>query len=148
MGKEDDSGAQPGRRDFLGWAIAGTAGTLAVAAAYPAVAFISPSNVARREPVGAGKLDDFPVGTARVVLFGERPALVIRTPDGGLKCFVAVCTHLQCIVRYSEERGQIECPCHQGLFNLQGQNIAGPPPRPLEELRVTAADGNILVGEV
>jgi cytochrome b6-f complex iron-sulfur subunit len=147
MARADDPGAQPRRRDFLGWAIAGTAGALGVAAAYPALAFINPKNVARPEPVGAGKLDDFPVGTARTVLFGERPALVIRTDDGGLVSFVAVCTHLQCIVRYSEELRQIECPCHQGLFNLQGQNIGGPPPRPLEPLRVTVVDGNILVGE-
>jgi cytochrome b6-f complex iron-sulfur subunit len=147
MKSDDDTGPSPPRRQFLGIAIVGTAGAFAVAAAYPAIAFVNPKNLEDEGPSSAGRIDDFAPGSARTVLFGERPALIVRTPDGELRAFVALCTHMQCIVRYAEERGQIVCPCHQGVFDLSGHNVSGPPPRPLEVLRASIVDGNILLSE-
>ncbi|MER3425504.1 MAG: menaquinol-cytochrome C reductase, partial [Nitrospiraceae bacterium] len=31
---------------------------------------------------------------------------------------------------------QFICPCHQGVFDKTGRNIAGPPPRPLDRFEV------------
>jgi cytochrome b6-f complex iron-sulfur subunit len=147
MTSDNGSDPAPPRRHFLGIAIAGAASAFAVAATYPAIAFINPKNLEDSEPSSAGKVDDFPMGSARTVLFGDRPALIVRTQDGELRAFVALCTHMQCVVRYVEERGNIVCPCHQGVFDLQGRNVAGPPPRPLQALRVSVVDGNILLSD-
>ena len=41
------------------------------------------------------------------------------------------CTHLGCPVRWIEEKREILCPCHGGIYDLNGYVIGGPPPRGL-----------------
>ncbi|MFZ1934861.1 MAG: ubiquinol-cytochrome c reductase iron-sulfur subunit [Thermoguttaceae bacterium] len=69
--------------------------------------------------------------------FGGKPCLVIRTPDGKVRAFCAVCTHLECTVEFRAAKADIFCNCHDGVYNLNGRNVSGPPPRPLEEYKVT-----------
>ncbi len=69
--------------------------------------------------------------------FGGKPCLVIRTPTGEIKAFNAVCTHVDCTVEYRDDKGDIFCNCHNGVYDLNGTNISGPPPRPLEVYKVT-----------
>ena len=64
--------------------------------------------------------------------FGGKPCLVIRTPDGQVRAFNAVCTHLECTVEYRAAEADIFCNCHNGVYDLNGRNVSGPPPRPLE----------------
>lgn len=42
-----------------------------------------------------------------------------------------VCTHLGCIPKYESAREEFVCGCHGGVFNSSGQNLSGPPPRPM-----------------
>jgi Rieske Fe-S protein len=81
--------------------------------------------------------------------FGGEPCLVIITPDNEVRAFNAVCTHLQCTVEYRPDHHDIFCPCHSGTYDLHGRNVAGPPPRPLEQykvsLRGTAGQEEIVV---
>ena len=69
--------------------------------------------------------------------FGGKPCLVIRTPDGEIKAFNAVCTHLECTVEFREAKADIFCNCHNGVYDLNGRNVSGPPPRPLAGYKVT-----------
>jgi Rieske Fe-S protein len=58
----------------------------------------------------------------------------------------AVCTHLGCITRYLSDEKAIACPCHGSRFDLEGNVVHGPAPRPLPWLEVTAdATGNLVV---
>jgi Rieske Fe-S protein len=41
------------------------------------------------------------------------------------------CTHLGCPVRWIEEKGEILCPCHGGIYDINGDYLGGPPPRGL-----------------
>ncbi len=143
MASGDDSEKVP-RRDVLNVAVGGTAAAFGLAVGYPVVRFVDPPARPRVGSAAVGKLEEFPIGGARVVTVNERPVIVLRSRDG-LRAFSALCTHLQCVVAYSAERKQIECPCHRGVYALDGQNLAGPPPRPLEELAVTANDGAVVV---
>lgn len=144
---ESDRSDLPARRTFLNVAIAGTAGALGLAAGYPVTRFLAPTAAASPKRVEVAKLDEFPIGTSKSLAYGDRAALVIRLADGSFRAFVAICTHLQCVVRYSPERNRIECPCHDGIFSVDGENIAGPPPRPLQALRVTVLGGVVMLGE-
>jgi len=132
------------RRDFLAVAVGGSATAFAVATAYPVVRYLEPPPELPTGPTPVGKLEEFPVGAVRTVLVADRPVFVIRSADE-VRAFSAICTHLQCVVKYSSEHKQFECPCHGGVYAIDGTNIAGPPPRPLDELTVTIAEGTVLV---
>jgi cytochrome b6-f complex iron-sulfur subunit len=147
MSNDDDSEPQPPRRDFLGVAIAGATAALGAAAGYPVVKFLDFRERRAAEFAQVGRLDDFPSGTSKTVLLGDRPALVIRLANGELRAFSALCSHLQCVVAYSSERDRIECPCHRGVYNTDGKVVSGPPPRPLQALRVETQEGVVVVSE-
>ena len=83
-------------------------------------------------------------GTGIVGRLSGRPTLVIRK-NGQLLAFVAVCPHLGCVVRWNDRRGSIECPCHGGRFDLEGQVIAGPPPQDLSPVPVQVLNDRILL---
>jgi Rieske Fe-S protein len=54
-----------------------------------------------------------------------------------VRAFNALCTHIDCTVKYRADKGDIFCACHEGVYDLNGRNISGPPPRPLEVYKVT-----------
>lgn len=136
------------RRDFLKLAKRFlTATGLAVLIA-PIVAYFYPPKLEEMpsEPVSAGSLDDLPANQSTTIRFGRYPALVINTPQG-LRAYSAVCTHFACIVKWDPDLGQIACPCHEGYFDpLDGHVISGPPPTPLEALKVEVVDDQVYVG--
>ena len=72
--------------------------------------------------------------------FGGKPCLLILV-DGEPRAFNALCTHAQCTVEYRPAERDIFCNCHNGIYNLNGRNIAGPPPRPLEEYKAVKGNG-------
>jgi cytochrome b6-f complex iron-sulfur subunit len=74
-----------------------------------------------------------PPGTALMFKFGSQPAMLIHHRDNTWIALGAVCTHLGCTVQYVPARDVIHCNCHGGEYDPHtGQNIAGPPPRPLK----------------
>ena len=72
--------------------------------------------------------------------FGGKPCLLILV-DGEPRAINAICTHLQCTVDYRPASGDIFCNCHNGLYDINGRNIAGPPPRPLEVYQAVKGSG-------
>jgi Rieske Fe-S protein len=143
MDSNDDSKRVP-RRDLLSVAVGGSGAAFALAVGYPVARFVEAPTQRSGAPV-VGKLEDFPIGGAKIVTLDSRPVLVLRSEDGQIRAFSALCTHLQCVVAYSPERKQIECPCHRGVYSRDGQNISGPPPRPLDEIAVTVSEGSVIL---
>ena len=41
------------------------------------------------------------------------------------------CTHLGCPVRWFPDKGEMLCPCHGGIYDINGGYMGGPPPRNL-----------------
>lgn len=78
----------------------------------------------------------------------ERSVYVTDEGGGRFLVFSRVCTHLGCLVRWDEKKRHYHCPCHGGIFDEVGNVIAGPPPRPLERLRVKVENGVLYVREV
>jgi Rieske Fe-S protein len=48
-------------------------------------------------------------------------------------------------VQYRKDRSDIWCACHNGVYNLDGGNVSGPPPRPLMPLEVNVRGDKIVV---
>jgi cytochrome b6-f complex iron-sulfur subunit len=126
------------RRTVLDALLASGLASTAVAAFYPLVRFLVPP--AGGEPatasVVAARLADMKRNSGIVFPFGNRPAILVRTSEGDLKAFSAVCTHLDCTVQYKGDTSQIWCACHNGFYDLGGNVVSGPPPRPLESFAV------------
>jgi Rieske Fe-S protein len=92
-----------------------------------------------------GSVEDFERDSGTIFKFGRKPGIMIRTADGELHAFLATCTHLDCTVQYRRDLGQIWCACHNGKYDLNGLNVSGPPPRPLEAFRVTLKGKDVYV---
>ena len=135
------------RRSFLNYLLGTSAFATLVAIFYPIIRFMVPPHIveAMQNSVVAAKLSEVPPNSGKIFKFGSKPGLLIRTASGELKAFSAVCTHLDCIVQYRPDTKQIWCACHNGQYNLNGENIGGPPPRPLEEYPVNKRGDDIVV---
>lgn len=70
--------------------------------------------------------------------------MLLGRRDGEVTAFDARCTHMGCPVGYDAATGGFACPCHGGKFDATGKVTAGPPPRPLVQLRAQR-DGDDLV---
>jgi cytochrome b6-f complex iron-sulfur subunit len=90
------------------------------------------------------KAKEIPVGKARKVMVGGSPLFVIRLPDG-FKVFSGICTHLGCLVKWEENKHRFYCPCHKGVFAANGEVVSGPPPRPLDEYKVTIENNLVFI---
>jgi Rieske Fe-S protein len=126
------------RRTFLDSLLAVGFVSTALAMAYPVAQYLvpPPSGEPETVSVAAVKAADLSPNSGRVFKFGSIPGLVLRTPDGEVRAFNAVCTHLGCTVQYKPDTSQIWCACHNGIYDLAGNVVSGPPPRPLERLVV------------
>jgi Rieske Fe-S protein len=73
------------------------------------------------------------------------PVLVSRPTDTSAACFSAICTHEGCTVAPAGQ--QLRCPCHGSVYDATtGAVIRGPAPRPLPQVAVHVADGDVVTG--
>ena len=140
MSSPDSPGEKRGleRRTFLDTLLGLGFVSTAISFLYPVWRYVIPPAVAEpaTDSVVAGKASEFKNNTGAVLKFGTKPAILVRTSDGEFKAFTAVCTHLECTVQYKADTSQIWCACHNGLYDLSGNVVSGPPPRPLESFTV------------
>jgi cytochrome b6-f complex iron-sulfur subunit len=126
------------RRAFLDSLLAVGFVSTAVAIAYPVAMYLVPP--ASGEPdtatAVAGKAVELKPNSGKVFKFGSRPGIVVRTADGEVRAFSAVCTHLDCTVQFKVDTSQLWCACHNGTYDLGGNVVSGPPPRGLEKFVV------------
>ena len=136
--KEDGVG-RPTRRRLLGWLSRGFLSLWAVGLAWMVAAFLKPPR--SRDSLGervikVGSDSELLPGQARLVRHGSEPIFVVRAAGGELIGLSAVCTHLHCVLDWDQDQGHLACPCHDGAFDLNGNVLTGPPPRPLERYAV------------
>ena len=114
---------------------------------YPVLRYLVPPPVADLggDEIVACRVGDLKPNTSKIFRFGTRPGLLLLTADGQYRALSAVCTHLGCTVQYRGDTHQIWCACHNGLYDLSGRNISGPPPRPLEEFEPHVRGTEVIV---
>ena len=137
------------RRSFVNYLLGTSLGATALSILYPILEFLIPPAIseAQQNNVVAATARELKPNTARIFKFGTRPGIVIRTAEGELRAFSAVCTHLNCTVQYRDDLRHMWCACHGGQFDLNGINVAGPPPRPLEQYAVNISGDDIVVSK-
>ncbi len=149
MNDQFGSPAQESKRNVLKVILTGGLVALAGSILYPILAYLKPPKQGGVEVtnVKAGKLTELEKDSGKIVKFGTKPVILVRTAADELKAFSATCTHLECTVQYKKDLGLIWCACHNGKYDLNGRNISGPPPRPLDEYRVIVQGGEILISK-
>ena len=137
------------KRDFLQWVLAGGVTAFLGAVLYPIFAYLIPPKQAEVEvsSVKAGKLSEIEKESGKIIKFGTKPVILIRTANDEVRAFSATCTHLDCTVQFRKDFGMIWCACHNGKYDLNGRNVSGPPPRPLDEFRVLIQGDEIQISK-
>ncbi|HEU4369061.1 MAG TPA: Rieske (2Fe-2S) protein [Methylomirabilota bacterium] len=140
----------PTRRGFVNWWLGTSAGAFLLSVLYPVTRYLVPPPVAESTSASVTlpfKADEVKPNSGQTFKFGNRPGILVRSASGELKAFSAVCTHLNCTVQYRPDLAHIWCACHNGHFDLNGQNIEGPPPRPLDAFVVNVRGAQIVVSK-
>ena len=143
---EADS-AQSRRRRFLEMLLGGGIFASVVSVVYPVWRYLIPPPVTDLggDEVVASRIGELKPKGSKIFRFGNRPALLLMTAEGEYVALSAVCTHLSCTVQYRNDLQQIWCACHNGLYDLAGRTVSGPPPRPLESFQVHVRGDEIVV---
>ncbi|HLK33526.1 MAG TPA: Rieske (2Fe-2S) protein, partial [Terriglobales bacterium] len=137
----------PSRRRFLGALLGGGLFASAASFFYPVLRYLVPPRVTDMggDTVVAGRVGDLRPNTGKIFRFGSRPGLLLLGSDGQYRALSATCTHLSCTVQYRSDLRQVWCACHNGMYDLAGRNVSGPPPRPLEQYDVHVRGDEIIV---
>lgn len=148
------------RRSFCIRTIQGVHASIGATLAYILGSAVLAPSMTRREPLwlNAASLQALPEGEPQAITLrvarqdgatesvDRRVVFLVRSGDR-VRALDSTCTHLGCRTRVNAETRLIECPCHGGVYDLQGQVIAGPPPRALDELP-TRLDGAYVLVQV
>lgn len=114
---------------------------------YPVARFLlpPPTSDSGSDEVVAGQVSELKNNAGKIFRFGSKPGLLIRTADGSYRALSATCTHLDCTVQYRGDLQRVWCACHNGMYDLNGRNVSGPPPRPLPQYEVHVRGDEIVV---
>jgi cytochrome b6-f complex iron-sulfur subunit len=133
--KENKSEAEPNRRSFLNslWIILGGIALAEFVAV--AFAFLRPrkSNALKEKAAtifAAGAVEEYTPNSVTAFVRGK--FYLARLADGGFLALSRTCTHLGCAVPWVEKEMKFACPCHGSAFDITGNVINAPAPRPLD----------------
>ena len=149
---------QPSRRKLLGWLVAGINVVVGGTVLGPVLGFIASPIQSR------GKKQWFPILKERDLAVGDTREVpfILSVRDGysivkrkytvflhryedRVVAFDPACTHLGCRIAWVGGKGRYLCPCHGGVFDVDGNVISGPPPKPLEQHAAKIEGGRIWV---
>jgi Rieske Fe-S protein len=139
--------AEPMRRRFVQLLLGGGLMASTASFLYPVLRYLvpPPATDLGADTVVAARVGDLKPNSAKIFKFGNKPGLLLLTAEGEYRAMSAICTHLNCTVQYRNDVHQVWCACHNGFYDLNGRNVAGPPPRPLEVYEVHVRGDEIIV---
>ncbi len=71
------------------------------------------------------------------------PIVVRRHADVGIVALLSICTHRGCEVRPMPH--SLQCPCHGSEYDVEGNVIEGPAPKPLTRFPVQETADSIII---
>jgi menaquinol-cytochrome c reductase iron-sulfur subunit len=145
------------RRTFMRLITSAIGVLISAGMAIPAIAYIIGPSLSKTKEnwIRLGSIDKVEPGTPTLfkakikrqsgwITSDEEISAYVFTEDG--RTYVAmsnICTHLGCRVRWVADQEQFFCPCHVGIFDKEGNVVAGPPPRPLDRYQVQVIEDDI-----
>jgi cytochrome b6-f complex iron-sulfur subunit len=132
------------RRSFLGMLATALGLTAFGSIAYPLLRYLAPPS--KHAGAGKGSFKKSDIGNAKEIVVNGTPAIIINRPGKGYIALSRVCTHLGCLVEYDRDNKRLVCPCHAGIYDLEGRVLSGPPPKPLTAFPLKVEGEDITVG--
>jgi len=133
--KENSPAVDSSRRSFLNklWIVLGGLALFEVAGL--GLAFFQPRKTGPKEGdsaglVEAGAVDKFTLNSVTAFVRGK--FYLARLEDGGFLALSRKCTHLGCTVPWSSKDMKFVCPCHASVYDIRGEVVSAPAPRPLD----------------
>lgn len=148
------------RRDFMKTAIWGMGGLIGIGYGITAVAYVIGPALKKQGTetwVRLGSTSKVELGMPTLFTFTietqtgwitntQEMSVYILSTDG--RTYIAmsnVCTHLGCRVRWIADQEEFFCPCHNGVFDISGNVLSGPPPRPLDRYDVKVENAQLYI---
>ncbi len=97
--------------------------------------------------VRVARESDFPVGASRVVSWGNRIVLVVRSSEQRFVGLQGTSPKDGCVLRWDLESLRVVSPCNYVVFDLQGNVVAGLTTTPLQRYSVFLRNGVVYVGD-
>ena len=154
------SSNQLNRRDFVKIVTAFLGSIMAAMVGIPAVFYLISPAFRKQEAqswVSVGPLENYPVGIptpfsfTRTTVNGWEKTVnsygvfILRKDEDQVRVFSNICTHLACHVSWHADLQHYVSPCHDGHFDIEGNVVKGPPPRPLDEFTTKVEDRNLSI---
>jgi cytochrome b6-f complex iron-sulfur subunit len=142
--KDEERQGLMSRRYFLELVGIGSIAVTAAGSALLTVEYLSPNVLLEPSPTfKAGPVDGYTPNSVTKVK--EEKVYIVRAKEGYFYALSDICTHLGCITNWLPDEGLITCPCHGSKFDVEGNVIHGPAPRPLDRYLITLNDQGQLV---
>lgn len=78
------------------------------------------------------------------LLISQADTMAINVDGTTIRAFTSICTHQQCTINRFDD-GVFTCPCHGSQYNMSGEVVQGPAPRPLEEFSVSRSGSIVAI---
>lgn len=146
------------RRTILKWGVNGIGLAIAAMVGIPAlIAGFAPSWMYRKRRNvwrSVGAVEAFSVGDMHKIVVSmpaeewgealrEKAVYVWRPSAEETVVYSRSCTDLGCPLTFDPGSECFFCPCHGGIFNKNGERIAGPPSRPMYRFAFRITNGEI-----
>jgi menaquinol-cytochrome c reductase iron-sulfur subunit len=150
------SSSQLSRRKFVKGVTVITGALIGVALVLPGLDYLISPGLKVKETekwIPVGPLNNYEIGIPKLFNFNlsevngwEKTVLsfgafVIRKDETNVLVLSNICTHLACRVSWHPDIKNYVSPCHNGHFDIYGNVISGPPPRPLDEFQIKVENG-------
>lgn len=152
------------RKEFTTVVMTFLGSIMGVVMGFPLISYIiSPATKSQKTDdwISLGALDKYEIGNPTLFSFTRTKVngweqttnsygmYVLRESETKVKVFSNVCTHLSCRVTWFDDSQTFICPCHDAQFDINGDVIYGPPPKPLvqysgDEIQIDE-EGNLLI---
>lgn len=131
--KEDINRRSFFQKIFMGVGIALSYGTGAV---YGLQFLLPKKRKDRFRKILVTSINDIPKDSGKTFKDLQGREMLLVNTNEGLKAISTTCTHLGCKAYWEPENTRFFCPCHDGVFDVNGNVVSGPPPRPLDKYEV------------
>jgi len=137
--KKEQFPQEPSRRSFLNKLWIGLGILALLEFALLVVAYLRPSKTGVKSGdfetiIEAGPVAKFPLDSVTAFIRGK--FYLCRLEDSGFLAVSRKCTHLGCTVPWLDKEKRFACPCHASAFDIRGEVINPPAPRPLDLYRL------------